>query len=97
MERFAAILSGALGRTVVDKTGFTGTFEVDVEFTPDDSVAGIPRPGLPGALPSPTPTGDSAGPSLSSALQEQLGLKLTSARGPVTVLVIDHVARPTPN
>jgi uncharacterized protein (TIGR03435 family) len=97
MERFAAILSGALGRTVVDKTGFAGTFDVDLEFTPDDSVAGIPRPGQPGALPSPPPSGDSAGPSLSSALLEQLGLKLVAAKGPVTVLVIDHVERPTPN
>jgi uncharacterized protein (TIGR03435 family) len=96
MQRFAAILSSTLGRTV-DKTGFGGTFDVDLEFTPDDSLAGIPHPGQPGALPSAPPSGDLAGPSLSSALQEWLGLKLASAKGPVTVLVIDHVERPAPN
>jgi len=97
MDRLAAILSGILGRTVVDKTGYRGAFDVDVEFTPDDTLAGIPAKGLPGSLPTPPPTGDAAGPSLSVALQEKLGLRLSADKGPVTVFVVDRVDRPTAN
>jgi uncharacterized protein (TIGR03435 family) len=93
----ATSLTGVLGRTVLDKTGIHGTLDVEVEFTPDETLAGIPRPGLPGALPTPPPSGDAAGPSLYSALKEQLGLTLASAKGPVTVMVVDHVERPTQN
>jgi bla regulator protein blaR1 len=97
MQRLATILSGVLGRTVVDKTDFHGTFDIDLEFTPDDAVAGIPGRGMPGALPTDPPSGDHAGPSIFAALQERLGLKLESAKGPVTVLVVDHVERPSEN
>src|SRR5262249_5852463 len=45
MDRLAASLSGVLGRTVVDKSGYQGTFDVDLEFTPDDALAGIPARG----------------------------------------------------
>ena len=97
MQRLAAILSGVLGRTVVDRSGFRGTFDIDVEFTPDDAIAGIPGRGLPGSLPTEPPSGDHAGPSLFRALQERVGIKLESGKGFVTVLVIDHVERPTEN
>jgi uncharacterized protein (TIGR03435 family) len=85
-----------LNRPVVDKTGLTGAFNIDLTFAPDRSL-------LPGFGPvSGPPPGLGAGdqpitdmPSLFTAMQEQLGLKLDAQRGPVDVLVIDSVERPT--
>jgi uncharacterized protein (TIGR03435 family) len=82
-------LSVFVGRTVVDRTGFTGMFDYDLRWTPDltPQSRGNASPGGPAADPN--------RPSLFTALQEQLGLKLESTRGPVEVLVIDHVEMPT--
>ncbi len=88
------ILSIIMGRPVQDRTGITSTFDVHLEFTPDTLAAGLPSPMGPAAA---APPSDSAAPSILTTIQEQLGLKLESAKGPVDVLVIDHVARPTPN
>jgi uncharacterized protein (TIGR03435 family) len=71
----------------VDHTGLTGRCEFELIFTPERA------PGPPGAD-TPAP---SDAPSLFTALQEQLGLKLESTKGSVDVLVIDHVERPTPD
>jgi uncharacterized protein (TIGR03435 family) len=90
-------LAMALGRPVLDKTGFTGAFDLNLSFTPDDALVGFPAyggPDDPGGARLP------AGRNLSNlfaALEEQLGLKLTPAKGPVEVLVIDHAERPTAN
>jgi uncharacterized protein (TIGR03435 family) len=78
METFARNLSGGTGRYVIDKTGLNGSFDLDLEFIPDQSP-------------------DTTGPSLFTAMQEQLGLKLEATRGPVEVLVVDHIERPTPD
>ena len=90
MAEFVRVLSGMLGRTVTDQTGFSGVFDVDLHFRADDAIAGFPPP-PPGAVPA-----ESASPSIFSAVQ-QLGLRLESTKGPVEVLVIDHVVRPSPN
>jgi uncharacterized protein (TIGR03435 family) len=90
MERFLTVLSDTLGRTVIDKTGFTGTFDVHLEFAPDEAVVGGP-PGQPAS------SADSNAPSIFTALQEQLGLKVDSSKGPVEVLVIDHAEKPSEN
>jgi len=82
MERFIPMLTFWVKRTVVDKTGFKGTFDVDLKWNPDEATA--------------NPTADTA-PSIFTALQEQLGLKLESAKGPVEVLVIDSVQKPSEN
>jgi uncharacterized protein (TIGR03435 family) len=79
-------LSSQLGRPVVDKTGLTGKYEIKLEWTRDQG---------PGSNDS-TST-DSSGPSIFTAVQEQLGLKLNSTKGPVDTLVIDHVEQPTAN
>ena len=71
---------GLAGRTVIDKTGLSGNYDIDLTWTPDDQPA----------------TADS-GPSIFTALEEQLGLKLVPAKGPVDVFVIDHVERPSAN
>ena len=88
---FARVLSGNAGRTVIDRTGLAGSFDIEMNFDPS-STAHAP----PGAPPGPTPIDDTK-PSIFTALQEQLGLKLESTRGPIDVLVIDQAERPMPN
>jgi len=93
---FARTLSQFVQRVVVDRTGLTGTYDLDLTFTPDRSLQGGPGgPPPPGA--PPLPPIDPDGPSIFTAVQEQLGLKLDAQRGPVDVLVIDSVDRPTPD
>jgi bla regulator protein BlaR1 len=86
-------LSVMIGRTVVDKTGVTGAFALHLTFVPDETMPQFPVPT--GDPVNPTPPDD--GPSVFAAVQEQLGLKLESGKGPVEVLVIDHVEKPTEN
>ena len=75
-------LSHELKRPIVDKTGLAGKYDLSLEWTPDDTPVDSPLAG---------------GSSLFTAVQEQLGLKLTSTHGPVKTLVIDHVEPPSPN
>jgi uncharacterized protein (TIGR03435 family) len=93
MPAFAKMLSLIMGREVIDKTGFTGRFSLHLEFAIDDALAGLPDPVGPDA--SGQPADPAARPTIRTALQEQLG-KL-NRKGPVDVLVIDHVERPTGN
>jgi uncharacterized protein (TIGR03435 family) len=91
LNQIADMLSGRVRRLVVNKTGLTGNYSFEVQFTPDQ----LPPPGavvLPGAPPI-----DPNGPSLFTAVQEQLGLKLDSQRGPVEMLVIESISPPTPD
>ena len=85
MAQIAAMLSGVTDRDVVDRTGLTGEFDVRLNWQPDAGIRSTP--GQPG----------DGGVSLFTALQEQLGLKFESSRGPVEMLVIDSVERPTPD
>jgi uncharacterized protein (TIGR03435 family) len=84
------------GRTVLDETGLKGNFDWNLKWQPQNlaGISGGPAGAPPGADAAPP---DTAGPSLFTALEEQLGLKLTSTKGPVEVLVIDHVEKPSPN
>jgi uncharacterized protein (TIGR03435 family) len=93
MSQLAMTLSQRVNRVVRDSTGLAGWYEFEIEFTPEQMPAfsqGGPQPGGP-----PPPSPDA--PSIFTALQEQLGLKLEARRGPVDVLVIDSVERPTPD
>ena len=92
-SQLVGTLATVAGRPVIDQTGFTGTFDVHLKFTPDQATQGLPGGAVGAAPPDPDPTR----PDLATALREQLGLKLTSGRGPVEVLVIDHVERPSAN
>jgi uncharacterized protein (TIGR03435 family) len=88
----ARFLAGeGLGREVVDRTGLSGTFDVDLLYLPEFPVGGVSPDRL--AL-DPRFQGR---PGLTTALREQLGLKLEPSRAPVEVLVIDSVERPTPD
>ena len=95
MPAFAKMLSTLLGREVIDKTGFTGRFALHLEFAMDDSLVGFAGPVGPTA--SGQSTDSDTRPSIRSAIQEQLGLRLQASTGPVDVLVIDHVERPNDN
>jgi uncharacterized protein (TIGR03435 family) len=89
MAQFAAMLQRAvLDRPVLDKTGLSGKYDFDLEWTPDDSQ-------FDGHMP-PIKPDNSGKPDLFAAMQ-QLGLRLESAKGRVPVIVIDHVERPTEN
>jgi uncharacterized protein (TIGR03435 family) len=92
----ARILSRVLGRTVVDKTGLTGNFDYKLDWTPDDATPAMTKGGDAASAESAS-SQDNGGPSLFTALEEQLGLKLESSKGPVDVVVIDQLAQPTAN
>jgi bla regulator protein BlaR1 len=85
-------LSQQLKRTVQDKTGLMGKYDFTLRWTPDESQG----PPGPARIDNTPPPGDS-GPSIFTAIQEQLGLKLESQTGPVEILVIDHVEKPSEN
>jgi uncharacterized protein (TIGR03435 family) len=87
IAQLAANLSVRLERMVFDKTGVAGRFAFNLAWTPDRIPSEAPPPGIPPIDPN--------GPSLFTALQEQLGLKLEPAKGSVDVLVIDSVEHPT--
>jgi uncharacterized protein (TIGR03435 family) len=93
MNIFAKAL-GALyaGRPVVDKTGLKDLYDIKLQWTPDPAPTSPAAPGSTGN-PSIVPSG----PSLFTAIEEQLGLKLESSRGPLPVLVIDSVQKPSEN
>jgi len=82
-----------VGRIVVDRTGLTGQYAYDLRF----GDMPIPGAGPGGGFPFPTQPPDPDAPSLFTALEEQLGLKLVPQTGQVEVLVIDHVEQPKPN
>jgi uncharacterized protein (TIGR03435 family) len=86
------VLARILGRTVLDKTGLSGKFDISLEWSPDPSQAMQFAPDGPRPPPS-----DATGPSIFTALQEQLGLKLESQKGPVEIFVIDRAEKPSEN
>lgn len=95
MANLARFLSSMLSCTVVDKTGITGEFDLRLTFTPDRPT--VPPPDAAGLHPADGAGAANLGPDFFTALQEQLGLKLESAKGPVEILVIDRVERPSEN
>jgi uncharacterized protein (TIGR03435 family) len=101
LEMFANVLSHQLGRIVLDKTGLSGKYDFTLHWTPGPNEGPMmpgPGPGPdregPGGAPPPP---EQSGPSLFTALQEQLGLKLESQKAPVDILVVEHVERPSEN
>ncbi len=95
MAGLAMQLSQQLRRTVLDKTGLAGNYDFKLEWTPDVGQQQLGPKEIGG--PETAPPVDSTGPSLFTALQEQLGLRLESTKGPVEMLVIDRVEKPTEN
>src|SRR5580658_4471040 len=93
----AHVLSMQLRRSVIDKTGLTGQYDFTLTFAPDEGAAVMAVPA--GGSPAPNfEASDSPGaPSLFTAVEEQLGLKLESAKGPEEVIVIDQIEQPSAN
>jgi uncharacterized protein (TIGR03435 family) len=94
MSRLANNLATWVDRIVVNRTGLSGGFDLKLEWSLEqrpqfDALGG---PARPIEIPA-----DRTGPSIFTAVEEQLGLKLESTKGPVDVLVIDHVEKPTPD
>jgi uncharacterized protein (TIGR03435 family) len=87
-------LSNQLGRSVIDKTGLAGKYDFELKWVPSEPAPG--QLGGPPAAGSALPA-DPDGPSIFTALEEQLGLRLESAKGPVEVLVVDRAERPSKN
>lgn len=77
----ASLLTQALDRTVVDKTGLTGVYDFDLKFQPQEKAADP----------------NNSDPDIFTALQEQLGLKLESGHASLPFMVVDHIQEPTPN
>ena len=86
LSTLAEVLADQLSHTVIDKTGLTGDYDFRLKWTSEDQSSNTADNG----------TTDRP-PDLFTALQEQLGLKLESTKGPVTTLVVDHAEQPTPN
>jgi uncharacterized protein (TIGR03435 family) len=82
MAEFAMRLSRSMGIPVVDRTGLTGAFDLKLTWPVDDQFVG---------------RGASASPTIFTAIQEQLGLRLQSGRGPVEMLIVDRAERPVPD
>jgi bla regulator protein blaR1 len=95
LVELARSLSGFVNRIVVDKTGLKGEYDFQLTYTPEGR-GGLPGlPPIPGPIGADAPAADPNRPSLFTALQEQLGLKLESQKGPVDVLVIDRLEQPS--
>ena len=93
MIAFVNVFSQIMQKTVVDRTGLDGLFEADLQWRPDvPMVPGVP----PGALET-AQAYDPGGPSFTTAIREQLGLRLENGRDSVDVVVIDRVEHPTEN
>jgi uncharacterized protein (TIGR03435 family) len=78
-----ALGQGVLNRPVIDQTGLTGKFSLRLAWTPDGPALATENPNAP--------------PDFFQAIQDQLGLKVTSTKAPVDVLVIDHAEKPSAN
>ena len=96
LSMMITMLSRQLHRTIIDKTGLTGAYDINLQWTPDQGSGGEGSPpgaASPAGAPTATAPADS-GPDLFTAIQEQLGLKLESTKGPADVLIVDHIEKP---
>ena len=88
MPELVRMLSLMLGRSVIDRTGFAGVFDLQLDFVTDETTP---------TMPPPPPGSEMPGPSIAQALRQQLGLQLESTKGAVEVIVVDHAELPSGN
>ena len=102
LTNLISTLQQQLGRPVIDKTELTGLFDFKLQFSPEGLPGSVPPggfappPGIGAAGAAAPPVASDPAPSIFTALQE-LGLRLESARGPVNVLVVESVQKPSLN
>jgi bla regulator protein BlaR1 len=94
MEILARNISGILSSPVLETTGIKGVFDLTLEWSPDEVQSPVKAGGEVSAAGEP---GASAGPSIFTAVQEQLGLKLETQKTPVEMIVIDRIEKATAN
>lgn len=97
MEFLTHTLSFSVNRTVLDETGLKGKYDFALHWTPDQGTMPTGGPGGEGGPAHGDVAADAGGPSLFTALEEQLGLKLESQKSKVDVIVIDHINLPSEN
>jgi uncharacterized protein (TIGR03435 family) len=95
-ELAGRMLTSYVDRPVVDQTGLAERFDVHIEFVPERTsgpvtLNGVVTPDLP------APSADPAGPSIFSALEKQLGLKLSPGKAPLDIIIVDHAEKPSAN
>jgi uncharacterized protein (TIGR03435 family) len=95
LDDFSKLLRPVLDRPVINKTGITGKFDIHIDFSLEGTFASLSfsQPNG-GSSTASNPTGS---PSIFTAFEEQLGLKLESGKGPVDRFVIDHIEKPAEN
>ena len=91
IDGLARQLASQLGSTVRNNTGLTGIYDFTLRFMPEDARMDASGGGTNATL------ADNGGTSIFAAVQDQLGLKLESKKGPVEVVVVDHVDKPSDN
>ena len=94
MDGLAHQLASQLNSTVKNQTALNGIYDFTLRFTPDEARMDASGPGSSGGAAS---LSDNGGTSIFAAVQDQLGLKLESKKGPVEVVIVDHVDKPSDN
>lgn len=95
MEIVVAVLSQQLGRTIVNQTGLSGSFDFTLHWVPAETV--VHEANALDTSPPAAQLSDDAGPTIFTALEEQLGLRLESQKIPLETIVIDHIEMPSAN
>ena len=91
LSLFARMLSQRLDRLVIDRTHLGGRFDIQLNWTPDVGETGLDPGG------NPLPQADAGGPSLFTAIQEQLGLRLEPTKAAVELVIVERVEKPSAN
>jgi bla regulator protein blaR1 len=97
IETLTRILSRQLGRTVLDKTGLTAKYDFTLQMPSLRGLVPMPHSADGGPPSADSSADDSSGPSIFTALQDQLGLKLESQKAPLPLIVVDHIEQPSAN
>lgn len=97
MSTLAITLTWLTGRPVLDKTGLKGNYDFKLQWTPDENQMQMFRGTGGGAASNLSTAAEPSGPSIFTALQEQLGLRLESTKGPVETFVVEHAEKPSEN
>jgi uncharacterized protein (TIGR03435 family) len=91
LDEFCKLLTNIVGRQVINKTGITGRLDIRFDFSGEEpELDTVPANG-------PRSSDPAAAPAIFTAIQEQLGLRLDAGKGPIEVLVIDQIERPSEN